>query len=47
MAKNEPELEFHPDAWARFERATKIVAKSPPQPRKAKAGAKRKRKAKR
>ena len=28
----EPEL--HPDAWARFERAVHVVAKSPPQHRK-------------
>jgi hypothetical protein len=25
--------EFHPDAWARFERAVDVVAKSPPQHR--------------
>jgi hypothetical protein len=32
MAKpKEPEL--HPDAWARFERAVDVVAKSPPQHR--------------
>jgi hypothetical protein len=30
------ELEFHPDAWARFERAAEVVAKSPPQHRVAK-----------
>ena len=29
----DPEIE--PDAWARFERAVKVVAKSPPQHRKA------------
>jgi hypothetical protein len=29
--KKEPEL--HPDAWARFERAVDVVAKSPPQHR--------------
>jgi hypothetical protein len=29
--KQEPELE--PDAWARFERAVDVVAKSPPQHR--------------
>jgi hypothetical protein len=34
MAEKTEKLEFHPDAWARFERATKIVAKSPPKPRK-------------
>jgi hypothetical protein len=27
------ELEFEPDAWARFERAVDVVAKSPPQHR--------------
>jgi len=31
-----PEVELHPDAWARFERAVKVVAKSPPQHRVAK-----------
>ena len=36
MAKEPERLEFHPDAWARFERATKIVAKSPPRPKAAK-----------
>ena len=30
------ELEFHPDAMERFERAVKAVAKSPPQHRVAK-----------
>jgi hypothetical protein len=24
-------IEVHPDAWARFERAVDVVAKSPPQ----------------
>jgi|GEM_PF-4565051 len=40
------EIEFHPDAMERFERAVKVVTKSPPQHRLAKAGklAKRKRK---
>jgi hypothetical protein len=32
----EGELEFHPDAWKRFERAAGVVAKSPPQHRVAK-----------
>ena len=33
-AKNKTEpIEFEPDAWERFERAVKIVAKSPPQHR--------------
>jgi hypothetical protein len=38
MAKSDPkkEIEFHPDAWARFERAAEVVAKSPPQHRVAK-----------
>lgn len=27
------ELELHPDAWKRFERAAGVVAKSPPQHR--------------
>jgi hypothetical protein len=30
------EIELHPDAWARFERAAGVVAKSPPQHRVAK-----------
>lgn len=29
-------IEFHPDAWQRFERAAGVVAKSPPQHRVAK-----------
>jgi len=32
----EPEIELHPDAWARFERAAGVVAKTPPQHRVAK-----------
>jgi hypothetical protein len=38
MAKRAPvkELEFASDAWARFERAVDVVAKSPPQHHKAK-----------
>ena len=44
------ETEFHPDAWARFERATDVVVKAPPQHRvakkkKAKAKGKKKRNA--
>jgi hypothetical protein len=35
IAKKLPE--FAADAWARFERAVDVVAKSPPQHRKAKA----------
>ena len=45
MAKElEPkEVELVPDAWARFERAVDVVAKSPPQHRtKADVGCKRK-----
>jgi hypothetical protein len=46
MATKNPELEFHPDAWERFERAAKVVAKSPPRPKggdeKAKASRRRK-----
>jgi hypothetical protein len=30
------DIELHPDAWARFERAAGVVAKSPPQHRVAK-----------
>jgi hypothetical protein len=30
------EVELHPDAWERFERAAGVVAKSPPQHRAAK-----------
>jgi hypothetical protein len=35
MAKSDPAkgVELHPDAWERFERAVKVVAKSPPQHR--------------
>jgi hypothetical protein len=37
MAKDpSKEIELHPDAWARFERAAGVVAKSPPQHRVAK-----------
>jgi hypothetical protein len=38
MTKPNPtkEIEFHPDAWQRFERAAGVVAKSPPQHRVAK-----------
>jgi hypothetical protein len=37
MAKD---LELHPDAWKRFERAAEVVAKAPPQHRVAKKVAK-------
>jgi hypothetical protein len=30
------DIELHPDAWARFERATDVVVKAPPQHRVAK-----------
>jgi hypothetical protein len=30
------DVEFHPDAWERFERAASVVTKAPPQHRKAK-----------
>jgi hypothetical protein len=36
MAKSKKatgEIELHPDAWDRFERAAGVVAKSPPQHR--------------
>jgi hypothetical protein len=36
MAKPSKEIELEPDAWERFERAVKVVAKSPPQHRVAK-----------
>jgi hypothetical protein len=38
MAKSDPkkEIELHPDAWQRFERAAGVVAKTPPQHRVAK-----------
>jgi hypothetical protein len=32
--KEKSDLETHPDAWARFERAAGVVVKSPPQHRK-------------
>jgi hypothetical protein len=35
-------IEFHPDAWERFERATAAVAKAPPQHRVAKKKPKKK-----
>jgi hypothetical protein len=42
MAKSDPkEIEFHPDAMERFERAVKVVTKSPPQHRVAKKAAKK------
>jgi hypothetical protein len=48
MVKSErkKDLELHPDAWERFERAIGVVAKAPPQHRaaKKKSPAKRKKK---
>jgi hypothetical protein len=42
MAKKADEIELHPDAWQRFERAVKVVVKSPPRHRTAgKVGTKR------
>jgi hypothetical protein len=44
--QQKPDIELAPDAWARFERAVDVVAKSPPQHRvKAKKSLKRKKKA--
>jgi hypothetical protein len=45
MAKTKSsEIELEPDAWARFERAVAVVAKSPPQHRtKAKSKSRKKR----
>lgn len=33
MAKDPKGIELHTDAWAHFERAVDVVAKSPPQHR--------------
>jgi hypothetical protein len=35
MTKSNPtkDVELHPDAWQRFERAAEVVAKTPPQHR--------------
>jgi hypothetical protein len=33
LTKTPKEIELHPDAWQRFERAAGVVAKSPPQHR--------------
>jgi hypothetical protein len=46
MKEKSKEIELHPDAWARFERAAGVVAKSPPQHRVAKKAAAKKAKAK-
>jgi hypothetical protein len=32
-APKKDEIEFHPDAWERFERAAGVVVKTPPQHR--------------
>jgi hypothetical protein len=40
------DIELHPDAWERFERAAGVVAKSPPQHRVAKKKVVKKRKSK-
>jgi hypothetical protein len=46
MAKSDQkkEIELHPDAWQRFERAANVVAKSPPQHRATKVKRKPRRK---
>jgi hypothetical protein len=46
MVKKVPakEIELHPDAWDRFERAASVVAKSPPQHRRKQKMKKTKRK---
>jgi hypothetical protein len=47
MAKSDQKkrkLEFEPDAWARFERAVDVVAKSPPQHRIKKSKARKRKK---
>jgi hypothetical protein len=41
----EKEIELEPDAWERFERVVKVVAKSPPQHRVTAKAKKRKKKA--
>jgi hypothetical protein len=47
MAKStSKEIEFHPDAWDRFERAAGVVAKTPPQHRVGKKKAAKKAKSK-
>jgi hypothetical protein len=44
MKKSNPvkEIELHPDAWERFQRAAGVVAKTPPQHRVAKKQNKKK-----
>jgi hypothetical protein len=41
MKRPAKDVELHPDAWERFERAVKTVTKSPPQHRVAKKKAKK------
>jgi len=43
MSKSPPakDIELHPDAWKRFERAVDAVSKAPPQHRKAKKARKK------
>jgi hypothetical protein len=43
--KPKEEIDFHPDAWDRFERAAGVVSKSPPQHRVTKKTAAKKREA--
>jgi hypothetical protein len=43
-SKQNQEIELHPDAWTRFERAAGAVAKAPPQHRVAKKAKKAKKK---
>jgi hypothetical protein len=45
-SKPKSEGELHPDAWARFERAVDVVAKSPPQHRSKAKKPRKKKKAK-
>jgi hypothetical protein len=42
--RTDAKIELEPDAWERFERAVKVVAKSPPQHRVKKAKAKKRKK---
>jgi len=44
MKEKSKEIELHPDAWARFERAVDAAAKAPPQHRKSKKTAKKSKK---
>jgi hypothetical protein len=44
--KLDKDIELLPDAWARFERAVDVVAKSPPQHRKKESNPKKKKKKK-